>query len=226
MLTYLDGVFGRDGAIYISAQNVVVQTRIHSVLPRNLFVEPDKLPPASRNHTPDARLFYAERLCYLPMGQTFMLKEQATAYRLPYLIERLPGATDLGLAQQGFIRLRILSHLRRQDHKCLVARSGAATSPQHVLSYISSDSQEPCAQQCFVSRRARIFIEADENFLQNVFGQGAVTRQRTGVSIYNAVVRRKYFFEIRLNGGLRGAYHVRFRVCQNHLPCAHVRSLI
>ena len=147
-----------------------------------------------------------------------MLKEQATAYRLPYLIERLPGATDLGLAQQGFIRLRILSHLRRQDHKCLVARGAAAPSPKDILSYISSDSQEPCAQQFFVSRRVRIFIEADENFLHNVFGQGAVVRQRTGVAIYDAVVHRKYFFEIRLNGRLRGAYHIRFRVCQNHLP--------
>src|SRR5215470_5668352 len=113
MLTYLDGVFGRDGAIYISAQNVVVQTRIHSVSPRNLFVEPDKLPPASRNHTPNACLFYPEGLCYLSMGQAFILQDKATAYRLPYLIERLPGATDLGLPQQGFIRLRILGHLRR-----------------------------------------------------------------------------------------------------------------
>src|SRR5262245_33145107 len=146
------------------------------------------------------------------MGQTFMLKEQTTAYRLPYLIERLPGVTYLGLAQQGFIRLRILSRLRRQDHKCLVARGAAAPSPQHILSYISSDSQQPCAQQFFVSRRVRIFIEADENFLHNVFGQGAVSRQRIGVAIYDAEVRRKYFFEIELNRGLRGAYDLRMRV--------------
>ena len=155
-----------------------------------------------------------------------MLKEQATAYRLPYLIERLPGATDLGLAQQ---RLHPAEDSQPSAPPRLQMSRRAqwrGAVPQHVLSYISSDSQQPCAQHFFVSRRARVFIEADENFLHNVFGQGAVARQRTGVAIYNAVVHRKYFFEIRLKGRLRGAYHVRFRVCQNHLPCAHVRSLI